>query len=61
MTDLASITRYLVRKGSVAGTWMIWDRTRRGPARLEHGWATELSEERARQLLEELTPTNGDR
>ena len=52
---------------------MIWDRERRGPARLErglagftkfyvrervYGLACELSEERARKLLEHLTRTN---
>jgi hypothetical protein len=34
--------------------WMIWDRELRGPAKLERGFARELSEERARKLLEEL-------
>ena len=37
------------------GKWMIWDRERRGPARLLRGLACELSEEQARKLLERLT------
>ena len=61
MTNLPNTPRYLVRKGAVAGTWMIWDRMVRGPVRLQRGWATGLSEERARQLLEQLTRANDDR
>jgi hypothetical protein len=51
MTD---VPRYLVRKGAASGQWMIWDRSVRGPAKLKHGFAKGLSEEWARQIIEEL-------
>jgi hypothetical protein len=43
--------RFVLRKGAAEGKWMIWDRERRGPAKLERGLARELSEEQARKLL----------
>ena len=74
MTDhRPTVSRFVLRKGAAEGKWMIWDRERRGPARLErglacfakfyvrervYGLACELSEERARKLLEHLTRTN---
>ena len=59
MTDQPTTTsRFVLRKGAAEGKWMIWDRERRGPAKLERGLACDLSEEQARQLLEHLTRTN---
>jgi hypothetical protein len=55
VTDQPTTFRFVLRKGTVEGKWMIWDRERRGPARLERGLACELSEEQARNLLEHLT------
>jgi len=55
MTDQPTTSRFVLRKGAVEGKWMIWDRERRGPARLLRGLACELSEEQARKLLERLT------
>ena len=46
------LTRY-VRMGSKG--WMVWDRQRREPARLEGGRPViELTEERAREIRDEL-------
>jgi hypothetical protein len=42
----------------VEGKLMIWDRNIRGPARLERGFATGLSEEKARQILKKLRLAN---
>ena len=48
-----TVSRYLVRMGSKG--WMVWDRQRREPARLEGGRPViELSEERAREIRDEL-------
>ena len=58
MTNQPTTSRFVLRKGAVEGKWMIWDRERRGPARLMRGLACELSEEQARKLLENLTRTN---
>jgi hypothetical protein len=55
MTDPAPPSRFMVRRGTGPDNWMVWDRQTRGPAKLQSGWATELSEERARQILERLT------
>ena len=56
MTDQPTTTsRFVLRKGAAEGKWMIWDRGRRGPARLVRGLACELSEEQARKLLGQLT------
>ena len=55
MTDQPTTSRFVLRKGAVQDKWMIWDRERRGPARLLRGLACELSEEQARKLLERLT------
>jgi hypothetical protein len=49
---MTSVDRYVARKG--IRDWMVWDRLKRGPAkpggRLEIG----LTEERARQIEDEL-------
>jgi hypothetical protein len=58
MTNQPTTSRFVLRKGAVKNKWMIWDRERRGPARLLRGLACELSEEQARKLLENLTRTN---
>jgi hypothetical protein len=55
MTNQPTTSRFVLRKGAVQDKWMIWDRERRGPARLLRGLACELSEEQARKLLEHLT------
>ena len=53
VTGAAILPRYLVRMGSKG--WMVWDRQRREPARLEGGRPViELSEERAREIRDEL-------
>jgi hypothetical protein len=55
MTDSPTASRFLVRKGSLQHTWMIWDREIHGPAKLGRGRvATLLTEERARALVEQL-------
>ena len=57
MTDCPP--RFIIRKGTVRSTWMVWDRKIRAPAKLERGTlAAGLSEEQARQLLEQLTWAN---
>lgn len=62
MTDQqATTSRFVLRKGAVAGKWMVWDRKCRGPARLERGLARELSEEQARKLLESLTRADNEK
>jgi len=49
--------RYLVRRGTKG--WMVWDRDRREPARVEDGRpVVELSEEQARRIKDELTKTS---
>jgi hypothetical protein len=54
MTDQPTTSRFVLRKGAVQDKWMVWDRERRGPARLLRGLACELSEEQARKSLEHL-------
>jgi hypothetical protein len=39
MTNQPTTSRFVLRKGAVDGKWMIWDRERHGPARLERGLA----------------------
>jgi hypothetical protein len=55
MTNQPTTSRFVLRKGAAEGKWMIWDRELRGPAKLERGFARELSEEQARKLLGQLT------
>ncbi|MCK1753823.1 hypothetical protein IVA78_00930 [Bradyrhizobium sp. 137] len=57
MTDQPTPSRFVLRKGAVAGKWMVWDRQLRGPARLDHGKAAELSEEDARKIIKQLNQT----
>lgn len=58
MTDHPTApSRFVLRKGAVAGKWMVWDRQLRGLARLERGKAAELSEEDARKIIEQLKRT----
>ena len=52
--------RFMVRRDAKPGRWMVWDRQTRGPALLEHGRATGLSEEEAREILEELRLAYGE-
>ncbi len=62
MTDHATESRFIVRKGTVQDTWMVWDRTIRGPTRLgTAGIATGLSEERARELTEHLKTAHDEK
>ena len=50
-----TVSRFIVRKGSVEGKWMVWDREQRGPAKLTaYTTAIELSEEHARQVRDRL-------
>jgi hypothetical protein len=53
MTD-DSPPRFVVRQGAIKNTWMVWDRQFRGPARIPGGYAIKLSEERARQIRDQL-------
>jgi hypothetical protein len=57
MTNQPTTSRFVLRKGAAEGKWMIWDRELRGPAKLERGFARELSEEQAQMLLGQLTRT----
>jgi len=51
----------VMRNGAVKHTWMIWDRTIRGPAKLEPGaLATGLAEKQARELIEKLKRACGE-
>jgi hypothetical protein len=54
MTDGVA-SRFIVRKGAVQNTWMVWDRKTRSPATVQGGFATGLSQERALQIWEYLT------
>ena len=55
MADSPTASRFLVRRGSLQDTWMIWDREIHGPAKLGRGrLATALTEGRARELVEQL-------
>jgi hypothetical protein len=54
MTD-GSASRFIVRKGAVQNTWMVWDRKTRSPAKFQGDLATKLSQERALQVWEYLT------
>jgi hypothetical protein len=60
MTGQPTESRFVVRKDAW-GKLMIWDRNIRRPAELERGRAVGLSEEQARQIIEQLrkaTPRN---
>jgi hypothetical protein len=59
-TDAPSqLPRFVVRKGVVRNTWMVWDRKFHSPARLEHGEAVRLSQEAARLLRNKLDQQRG--
>lgn len=45
------LPRFVVRKGRVPGSWMVWDRKTQRPAK---GVATRLTEERAREVGDQL-------
>jgi hypothetical protein len=54
MTDQSpDVERYLVRMGNRG--WMVWDRRSKGPAKFQGRRAIVLTEERAREIKEELT------
>lgn len=57
MTD-DSAPRFVVRRGAIKNTWMVWDRKIRGPAKIPGGHAIKLSEEQARQLRAKLERDN---
>jgi hypothetical protein len=60
MTDAYSnLSRFLVRKGSQPGSWMVWDRITGAPAKTRYGIAAGLSEAQARQVREELSLESG--
>jgi hypothetical protein len=49
------LPRFVVRKGAVKDTWMVWDRETQRPAKINHrSLATGLSEEQAREMSEIL-------
>jgi hypothetical protein len=48
------LPRFVVRKGRVAGSWMVWDRKTQRPAKLQQGVAARLTEERAREISDQL-------
>jgi hypothetical protein len=51
----ADASRFIVRKGAVQNTWMVWDRKARSPAKFQGDFAAGLSHERALQIWEYLT------
>jgi hypothetical protein len=59
MTDQPTVSRFVVRKGTTRGKWMIWDRNARGPAKLAGVLTVGLSEQRARQVIKELRKAYG--
>jgi hypothetical protein len=61
MTDQPTEPRFVVRKDA-QGKWMVWDRSARRPAAPPtRGVATTgLSEEEARQILEQLRKAYGE-
>jgi hypothetical protein len=48
------LARFVVRKGRVAGSWMVWDRKTQRPAKMQQGVAARLTEERARGISNQL-------
>jgi hypothetical protein len=52
--DPSQFPRFLVRKGAVRNTWMVWDRKLHHPAKLTNGPAVRLSQEAARLLRDKL-------
>jgi hypothetical protein len=60
MTDSPSdLARFVVRKGTVRNTWMVWDRNIRGPAKTSEGPAVGLSEEQAHRVKARLLHEHG--
>jgi hypothetical protein len=60
MTDNASqLPRFVVRKGVMRNTWMVWDRKIGGPVKLVRGPAVRLSQEAARLLRDKLEQQRG--
>jgi hypothetical protein len=60
MSESASdSSRFVVRKGAVRSTWMVWDRKIRGPAKTRQGYAVGLSEAQAHQVKVELMLDRG--
>jgi hypothetical protein len=51
--DPVYVERYLVRKGTSG--WMVWDRQKRGPARFNGHLEIGLTEEQARETMDQLT------
>jgi hypothetical protein len=54
MADEPHLARFLVRRGA-RRDWMVWDRQTKGPAEYFGYLAVELSEDRAREIADELT------
>ena len=48
------LPRFVVRKGIVEGSWMVWDRKTHRPAKMQQGVAARLTEERAREISDQL-------
>ena len=61
MTDDSTVSRFILRRGAIRGTWMVWDRKIRGPARLRLSWATGFSEEQALETLAKLKLAHGEK
>jgi hypothetical protein len=52
--ELPSPPRYIVRRGARRG-WIVWDRNTKGTAKYQGRLVLELSEDRAREIRDELT------
>jgi hypothetical protein len=46
--------RFVVRKGRVTDSWMVWDRKTQRPAKMLYALAARLTEERAREIHNQL-------
>lgn len=57
--DPPLVERYLVRKGP--RDWMVWDRQKRGPAEFRGHLEIGLTEERAREIKDQLTKADIER
>jgi hypothetical protein len=48
------LPRFVVRKGRVEGSWMVWNRKIQRPAKMQQGVAARLTEGRARGISDQL-------
>jgi hypothetical protein len=49
-----NLPRFVVRRGALKDTWMVWDRKTQRPARMYQGVAAGLTEEQARGISDLL-------